>query len=707
MTPTELKETGQRLFKACQYSEAIPLLKSAAEALQKDEVLWQELVLAASRNGQHDQAVEFAKQSLHHHPRSDWLWRQLGGELIFCDRLDEADKALGNSRSLNPKAEWLWRYFAALHVKRKNFEKQIEAWEMLHRLGLADANDLNSLGIAYYNHKNFEKALEFYRLSAAAAPSVHPLFNMGLVFSAPEVSQDADAADAYRRALALKPDYEHAKTRLEATKRKLSPLAERARSAAVDLIKSDDHFQFYVSPFEALQIEEAKMAVELDVKAIQRAKKKLLQEIALNDGKVSWLDNCPLDNSSAQEVDADLFDETKRHYHRAIFRNDRLLRFLTRGDIDHFLYADDYFPHESLAMLDEDPEFRAFLSKPFARQYNEALSRAIESNLLPVVEVLFDGRRWVKSEDEDVCFEGANKRIAELVERMRLLAKDGSERKVSLGEIEDFFRSNALPELFNLLPTAFASAQREFVAEIRSLAISCFNKHGDADLSKGVLNLCKRFTTRSVELNKLLDEDFKAIERMIAEERKHESHLQFGSGRKFNITKEGILDGDTFFAATNVNSLRWGIKVTGYTGAESYDYLLVATNDAGRIIRVSWTSNKAGEDEQTKHFSGVVNAALNYLGVGVVEKLHKRLNAGQQIAIGPCMLNSQGIAFQTQGFLFKKDRFVSWRNINTDRRNGEVILTNKMEREVSIALSMRDTDNAVLLPVISTIMQRK
>ena len=43
----------------------------------------------------------------------------------------------------------------------------------------------------------------------------------------------------------------------------------------------------------------------------------------------------------------------------------------------------------------------------FARQYNFVLTRAIKKPLLPVVEALFDGRRWVEPEDDDICFEGA------------------------------------------------------------------------------------------------------------------------------------------------------------------------------------------------------------------------------------------------------------------------------------------------------------
>jgi len=40
MEPEELKETGQRLFHAGQYSNALPLLKSAVDAFPEDESLW-------------------------------------------------------------------------------------------------------------------------------------------------------------------------------------------------------------------------------------------------------------------------------------------------------------------------------------------------------------------------------------------------------------------------------------------------------------------------------------------------------------------------------------------------------------------------------------------------------------------------------------------------------------------------------------------
>jgi tetratricopeptide (TPR) repeat protein len=716
MTCQESKEIGKKLFKERQYEAAIRPLALAAECFPDKEELWQELILAASWSGQNENALEFVKNAIRHHPRSDWLWRRLGHQLTCCNRLEEAETALRNARSLNPKAEYLWRYYLALHQKRNDLAKQIEAWENLLTLGAANSHDRISLGNAYYEHKNFAKALQSYQLSVAIEPSAAALFNIGLVFNHPEVSQEVDAVDGYRRALLLKPDYERAKGDLEATKHKLTPLAERARNAASGLVQSNEFFKFYISPFEALQIDGLEKVEALDVKTIQRAKKRLLQEIDLNDGKVTWLNDYPLDTSRALAMENELLDEVKLRYHRAVFRNKPLLRFLTRGDIDHFLYSDEYFPSETLELLDTEPAFRVFLSKAFACQYNVVLARAIERRLLPVVEVLFDGRRWVELKDEDVCFEGAYKHIAEVVEATRAKANEGCERRVCLREMEDFLTQYSLPDLFNLLPTAFSSAQRELVAAIRSLAISCFNKHADSDLSKGTLNLCKRFAIRSVELSKCLEEDFNTIERMIAEERKYESRLQFGSDRPFEITKEGVRDGTKFIPVDKVIGLRWGMTVRGYQGAETFEYFFRVnrepTSHYGIFsrddwIEVSWTTGKASEDKQTKHFSGMVNAALNYLGMAVAEKLDKKLAAGQQIVIGPCTLMRQGIAFQTQGIIFKKDRLIPWGEIATNTRNGQIVLSSTTQNGVSIAMSLRDTENAVLLPIIVAILKQQ
>lgn len=354
VTDQEIKETALRLTKERKYDAAMPLLQSASNLFPKEEILWQELVLAYWNLGNHGQAVESCKAGIRHHPRSAWLWRELGDGLIVLDRLDEAEKALDNATNLNADSPWVWRYWAKFHRKRQDYDQESEALETLDALGEATGDDLNLLGIAYHNHGNFAKALEFYTRSAANGTGVAPFFNIGLVCNHPEVSRDADAADAYRRALLLKPDYAVAKDNLEKTKQKLIPLAANAIAAAPMLLKPEERFQFYVNPFEALNVMENcfsdpnlasdltpdELLYLLDQKALQRAKTRLLGEIKL-EGKVGWMDSAIMDESRVLSLLTDLDDEARRSYHWHVFQNPRLLQFLTRGSVNHFLFDED------------------------------------------------------------------------------------------------------------------------------------------------------------------------------------------------------------------------------------------------------------------------------------------------------------------------------------------------------------------------------
>ena len=724
MTPEQLRENGHKLFEERSYAAAVPVLSSAVEAFPKDETLWQELVLAGSWSGQHASAVDFAKSAVRNHPRSDWLWRQLGSELTALDRLDEAESALNNSRTLNPKAEWLWRYFATLHRKRNNPDKEIEGLEILHSLGKANGTDLNQLGIAFYNQKNFGKALAYYRLSAATNLDVAPLFNMGLVFNDPEVSQDADAADAYRRTLELKADYERGQKELEATKTKLIPLAEKARAEAVALTQPDDYFRFYLSPFEAFQIQDIESPDKLEVKAVQRAKKLLLHEIDLNDGKVTWLENHALDKSRALTLEDELHDDIKREHHWAVFQNKPLLRFLTRGDIEHFLFSDDYFPRETLERLEDDPHFLPFLSKPFARQYNFVLTRAIENRLLSVIEALFDGRRWVEAGDDDVCFQGAYRHCKMLVEWVAAKAKSATSVKPDHSEIAGFIENLKVAETLNLLPTAFRPAQSQFVGHLRSLAIAAHNEHSDSESSAQILGLCKQFRFKSTDLNKRLEEDSKALEEILADNRKNSFSAWVRENQAVYITHTGIKLAGNSINADEVEAIRWGIYVRTINGIESEHSCTLVVSSARDCLQVRWDKrgiigdvknlfrmkdaavpiSQLSSTDQEAYFRKMIDAVVHHLIPPLLTKLVQRLRGGTPINVGPCSLTQSGIAFRT-GIIFQKDHLIPWRDAKTEMQDGQVCVFNRRNGTAQISMPARDTDNAVILPILCNAMR--
>lgn len=592
----------------------------------------------------------------------------------------------------------------------KNISKKIEELEILDSLGQANANDLNMLGMAHHAQKNYAKALEYYYRSALSASSATPLFNMGLVFNDPEVSQDADAVDAYRRAIELDPNFERAKKQLDATKRKLIPLAKRVK-ALKPLLDPSEYFQFYLSPFEALQIVPSDLENEAGIKKLQKAKKHLLHEVQLNDGRVSWLDDYAIDISRAVVIDDDLRNDQLRCYHAAIFDNRPLLRFLTRGELDHFLYSDDYFPKSTIELLEAEPAFLQFISKPFAQQYDLLLSRALDRKLLDAIEVLFDGRRWVLPQHDDICFQGANKRISNMLELLQQIEIKAIEEKPSLDELEEILREHKIVEIFNLLPTQFRNAQTQIVAHIRSLAITCYNKYDDSELSQSILTICKRFRFKSIELNKLLDDDFQTISELITQERKYEVRLTLNNNRTFAITKEGIRDGNRFFPASSITKLRWGITLTGYQAiivfGKRYEYLFQATNDRNEHISIYWSASKRDELSSTQQFNLIIQAALAYLARPVLERILNNLDNGRTETIGSWTLSSKGISYRSNGLLFVTQHFIAWQDVSISIYNGQVILSHASQSDNHTFASIRDTDNAVLLPILAQIMKER
>jgi tetratricopeptide (TPR) repeat protein len=701
-----LKDKGKKLLDEGKFVEAFPILKKATQHTKDDFDLWSNFASAALQCEEFDEAIHAYKQTIRLAPRSDWAWRQYANALLQAERLDEAEKALQNAKSLNGESAWLWRHYATLHQLRNDIRKEIEALEILDLLGETDANDLNRLGIAHHDQKNYARALEYYHRSALNARITAPLFNMGLVFNDPEISQDADAADAYRRALILDPKFERAKEQLEATKRKLVPLAKRVR-ALKPLIDPTEYFQFYLSPFEALQITPADFQAAADTKLLQKAKKRLLQEIELNEGRLGWLDNYAIDKSRAVAIDDDLLNEQTRRYHTAIFDNSKLLRFLTRGELEHFLYSENYFPQTTIELMEAEPSFRQFISKPFAQQYNLLLSRALDRKLLDAIEALFDGRRWVLPEHDDICFQGANKRISALVELLRQIETKAVDEKPSFRQLEDILRQHQICDIFNLLPTQFRTAQTEAVAHIRSLAVTCYNKYGDTDLSKSILDVCKRFQFKSVELNKRLEEDFETISELITQERQYETKLTFGKERTFEITKNGIRDGGKFLPASSLTKLRWGITVTGYVGAEQYNYFFQATDENHERISVAWSCSKYEEPTSTKHFNSIIQAALAYLARPILDKIQSNLDNGNFETIGPWKLTSAGISYRTDSFLFVTERFLSWKDLSSEMQNGQIVVCRISDSRNRTFASIRDTDNAVLIPILSQIMKER
>jgi hypothetical protein len=320
-----------------------------------------------------------------------------------------------------------------------------------------------------------------------------------------------------------------------------------------------------------------------------------------------------------------------------------------------------------------------------------------------VIESLFDGRRWVLPEHDDTCFAGAHRQLARLLEPLRNAADQAKEVEPKLAVIQDLLTRNSFVEILDLLPMYFRDQQSESVRYIRDMAIAAYNVHENTDLSKAILLLSKRFVFKSPELSHRLEDDFKKIEELIWEERKHEAKLTLGD-KPMEVTKDGVLQGDRFLPVAHIRSIRWGIGVTGYQHAPVYEFLMAFRDDQLEEVIFSWSASKNLE-QQEKHFHKLVEAALMYIVPKIVAKVQEQFGRKEQIRVGSCTMKREGVVFDTQGWFSAKTHLVPWSQVATDLENGRLSVYDRANPKTRTTMPLREAENAVVLRFLSSAAQ--
>jgi tetratricopeptide (TPR) repeat protein len=695
----------ESLRKERRYKEACELAHELIACDERNAGLWWNLALAQHSLGGLQESISSTKSLLKLAPGFASGWVHYGVVLAANKQIEQGLKALSVALKLEPNHADAARKAVLICRESSDLDGEIHYLTRLDAMGQADGNDLNRLGIAYWEKKHYGKAIDYYHRSAAALESCVPYFNLSLVYANNEVSQDIDAIDCLHRALLIDPNYEKAHMLLATIKPRLEKLASAVMTDGISVLLNEDWYQFYINPFELLGAARENELKDYDAKTIQKLKKRLLQEIELEDGRIDYLEGVKIDKSQAIGICEELNDETLKEYHWLVFTEPYLLGFLTRGDIRHFLCLEEYEPIDLLDELDSEwSGFREWLSMPFARQYDLVLTRTLQKKRMSLVESLFDGRRWILREHEDTCFEGARRQVEQLLEPLRLAEEQSKKIKPTFEKISDVINLSGMISIFNLLPEPFRDQQSEAVSLIRDIAITAFNQHNDPDLSWEILNLSLKFNFKSTALTQRLAEDLEQIENLIEQERQHETKLTQGDN-KLEVTKDGVRQGSTFIKAENVFSIRWGVAITGTQYVQIYNFLMVCRDNIGTETKFSWQSSTNVED-QHELFRSLVNAALNYIVPKIYEKIQERLLAGSQVKIGPCSLLKNSLSFVKTGWFNPKLITIPWCRVETNINNGVISVYDSQNPKTRVEMEIREIENAAILPLIASILKQ-
>jgi tetratricopeptide (TPR) repeat protein len=136
-------------------------------------------------------------------------WTRLGLALLEEGESERGQECLEQAVKLKPDEVDALLKLAPIYERNERPEDELRVRAALDELVDLGSYDLNRLGILHHQKKDFYAAIGYYR--RVAAQGTAGLFNLGLVFSTPEVSQDADAIDVWRRTLERNPNHDRAK----------------------------------------------------------------------------------------------------------------------------------------------------------------------------------------------------------------------------------------------------------------------------------------------------------------------------------------------------------------------------------------------------------------------------------------------------------------------------------------------------------------
>lgn len=692
----ELKDAGR-------LEEAILVARRATRVAPESANAWWQLALVVAEKDGDAAALEHFKKTVELADYYGYGWYRLGKAYKNLSMLDEAVDAWETSCLYDEDFEWTRYNLIDAYNSRRLADEKEKLFEQLSELetrGKLRTYDHHLLAIGHHNKAAYRTAIPHYKRYLALQDDEYGYANLGLAYSSPQVGQDLDAADCCHLALLVQPDFEKANDLLLKLKPKLDQLSANVRQfvSSSPLIPRENWFENYVSPFELLQIE-LDDATELEIKEIQKAKKILLQEIDLEDGVISWMPNLKIDRSMAIKQADELMDVTLRGYHHQVYECKPLLNFLSRGEIDLFLYDENEVPTPLLLTIMVDGDFTQWLSDSFAKQYDALFAVALSSRNISVIEAMLSGRRFVAPEYDDKCFAKSIRSSHDLLIGLKAELAKVDKTKPTIEAIRRVMTKQSLGRILEVLPPAFQEAQSSAAQMIRSIAVRINNHHDDADLAKHVLKLAENFARKSPSFRVEMEQDLAKLDELIAEEKKYESHLIFGDNA-FRITRDGVVYGEKAIKTVDSETLRWGVVITNSPDQKKiYEFRVVVGGKGSNTINVSWKSS-SDIKKQNELFEKCVNAIFTYIFPAVLEKIQSAISDGRTVYVGGIPITHSGLTLKARGWFNTKDELCSWRSVTSEVSNGSAVITSLINPKATASLALADVDNAWILHML-------
>jgi tetratricopeptide (TPR) repeat protein len=724
-TYSELKELGDRFYKAKKWEQALKAYDEAEEedilAASEDDDFYFKRGFVFFELNRLDEAQDAYEQcvALNEHHSAAWT------NLALCHRhrenWEEAKDAYQTAAELTPKATKPWEGLALCAEKLGDKSLRIEAAETLASLLPESSYWRNEVGRA---HLNSGESSGVWRALAAFLESsrldndpCHPS-NAALVYR--KLNKWLDAADAYREALHRKPGYTPSEKGLEEIKQRLEKLSAKVRDFAANLPPCKQPYERYLNPFEILAVN-GRLTEMPDGVALRKLKQRVIQQIQLNDGRVDWLEGVEIGESRVRQVLDDLDDATgqKSHWHWVIYECPELNRFLSHGDPLYFAFFSTPFGPSPLArppywqMRDKtcgEEDFFAFVHSAFLANFEALLAQALDLSDGELIQALSSGR--LPAVDAFDYFRRANKWM---------------EAKAS--EIKGYMDGLATPEgidwwkqtpdsmawfsvpLANALPDECKPGRTELGRALRSLGIKLHNEHELTDQALMVTSVASQLLVDE-GLADQLKKDKTELERILKERKQAEAEAARWNivvkirSDEVEINKAFIRYNDTRLATESVTGIRFGVFKQYTNGIPTHTSYAIEACSADRSISIECKRMFRSEAPAQEDFTAILNAISHQTFPTLIIRLAEKIASGQSTQqIGPLLLTKYGAQCETGSLWWKKQHVVPYSSLSFSDYGGHVHVTASQPEVIKFSLDRRAVWNAVILEKLVEIIK--
>ncbi|WP_430407326.1 tetratricopeptide repeat protein [Hydrogenophaga sp.] len=681
------------LRKEGRLEEALLAARESVRVFPDDANSWWQLALthkALKDNDKYEPAIEKVVELA---PRFVDGWYSYAAHLVHTQRETQAVAMLEIALALNENHVDSLKMLVFVLKKSKDKDEQnkaIRALETLQELGELNETDLFNLAYLHGEQDNVLAAASNYEKLLRVERHGASFQNLGLMYVS--LLRDADAADALRLSLHMRPDSDATKRAFDNVAKRRTELRNKLKSLPSPYLSEEDWYRHYVNPFKLLNLDP--LDAQGEIKVQQKARQAVLREVELEEDKVSWMPGLSIDRSSVLALCDRLSSTFEWEAHAWVYNNPPLCEFLSKGDLEYFVLDNRAEEVLELTALMPLPLFEA-LSEAFARQFSDVLTRAIDKLDLPAIRALLSGRRLVLPEHQERCFESAVRSVRRLAEQLHQLREAAEEKPVNLGKVRDFMQTSAFGRVLPLLTIEFHDIHQSVCQNLRGLSIAHYNRSQDSKQALELLEMSKASASRSGALLHQFETDKEQLNDIIAEAKRHEANISFGD-KTLSVTADGVRHGADWIPAKDVQGIRWGMSGVSQS-PEVWRFLVAFTNGVGTEIKLAWNVTAQNMDEQRKFMGQIIEAAMRYLSDHTLEHLQRSLERPGGLVMGNALLSKAGVKFTVKGFLWDSEHFCSWPRVRSDIKNGHLVLQANDNPKAIAAIALEANYNAFLV----------